>query len=195
MTTDLEARLAAAEARLARLEAKEAVLATFRAYLYHLDVGYPEELVRDVFTTDAVLEVINFPPGSMQDLELVGHDGILPLYADHTRTAPAVQGGHHASNTDVVVAEDLTRAELSSYFMTSVLNAGWLQGGQYQGEAVPDGDRWRFRRFRILSGWGWRVEPSAVQPITASVLADRAWWGARPPSLGTPAERGTNQTA
>src|SRR5262245_27421057 len=180
MTTDLEARLEAVEARLARMEARDAVLATFHTYLHHLDVGYPDELVRDVFTKDAVLEAINFPPGTMKDVVLTGHDEILPLYAAHTRDAPAVQGGHHASNTHVVVADDLTRAELSSYFMTSVLAGGWLQGGQYQGEAVPDGDRWRFRRFRVLSGWGWRVDQAAITPVTEPLLAERAWWGGRP---------------
>jgi hypothetical protein len=49
-TAALAARLAAAEARLARLEAKEAVLSTFNEYLYYLDVGYPAELVAEVFT-------------------------------------------------------------------------------------------------------------------------------------------------
>ena len=68
----LAARLATVEARLARLEAKEAVLSTFNEYLYYLYVGYPAELVAEVFTADATLEVINFPPGSMQDLTFNG---------------------------------------------------------------------------------------------------------------------------
>ena len=105
----LAARLAAAEARLARLEAKEAVLSTFNEYLYSLDVGYPAELVNEVFTADAVLEVINFPPGSMKDLRFTGRAEIKPLYDDHTRAAPAVQGGHHASNIAVNVAPDLSQ--------------------------------------------------------------------------------------
>lgn len=177
---DLTARLAAAESRLARLEARDAVLAAFNRYLYHLDVGYPDELVPAVFTTDAVLEVVNFPPGTMDDHVLTGHTEILPLYADHTTTAPAIQGGHHASNIAVAVADDLTSAELSAYFMTSGGASGSVQGGQYQGEAVPEGDAWRFRRFRILSGWGWRVARDSVRPITDSLPATRAWRGARP---------------
>ena len=178
--TELTAQLDAAERRLARLDAKEDVLRTFHQYLYCLDVGYPEELVRLVFTTDAVLEVVNFPPGTMQDHVLTGHAGILPLYVDHTRTAPAIQGGHHASNIAVDVAADASSAQLSAYFMTSGGAAGSLQGGQYQGEAVPDGDAWRFRRFRILSGWGWRVPRDAVRAITDALPAERAWRGARP---------------
>jgi hypothetical protein len=167
-------------ARLARLEAKEAVLAAFNRYLYSLDVGYPAELVGDVFTTDAVLEVINFPPGTMEDLTLRGHAEIQPLYDDHTREAPSIQGGHHATNIAVDVAPDASSAQLSAYFLTSTGTAGYVQGGQYQGEAVPDGDQWRFRRFRILSGWGWRVAHDALQPVTASLPADRAWRGGRP---------------
>jgi hypothetical protein len=178
--TQLAARLAAAEARLARLEAKEAVLSTFNEYLYSLDVGYPAELVNEVFTADAVLEVINFPPGSMKDLRFTGRAEIKPLYDDHTRAAPAVQGGHHASNIAVNVAPDLSSAQLSAYFMTSVNDAGWLQGGQYQGEAVPDGDKWRFRHYRIISGWGWRVDRDAITAVTAPVPAEQAWRGARP---------------
>ncbi len=183
---DLEARLAAAEARLARLEAKEAVLAAFHQYLYLLDVGYPDELVRDVFTADAVLEVVNFPPGTMEDLVLTGPAEIAPLYVEHTKVAPAVMGGHHASNVAVDVADDLATAQLSAYFMTSTEASGSVQGGQYQGLAVPDGAGddgsavWRFRRFRIISGWGWRVPRDGVRAITERIPAERAWRGARP---------------
>lgn len=177
---DLAARLVDAERRLARLEARDAVLATFHRYLYHLDVGYPDELVAAVFTTDAVLEVVNFPPGTMDVHVLTGHAEILPLYTDHTRTAPAIQGGHHASNVAVSVADDVQSAQLSAYFMTSGGSSGSVQGGQYQGEAVRGGDGWRFRRFRILSGWGWRVARDAVRPITDPLPAERAWRGARP---------------
>ena len=170
----------ALEARLARLEAKEAVMAAFNRYLYHLDVGYPAELVAEVFTADAVLEVINFPPGTMNDLLFTGRAEIQPLYDDHTRDAPAIQGGHHATNIAINVAPDCSSAELSAYFLTSTGSHGYVQGGQYQGEAVPDGDYWRFRRFRILSGWGWRVAKDALRPVTETLPADRAWRAGRP---------------
>ncbi|CAN5802405.1 hypothetical protein BH18ACT2_BH18ACT2_21180 [soil metagenome] len=169
-------------ARLARLEAKEAVLAAFNRYLYALDVGYPDELVTGVFTEDAVLEVINFPPGTMNDLTFTGHDEIRPLYVAHTKTAPAIQGGHHATNISVAVADDASSATLTAYFLTAVGTTGFVQGGQYQGEAVPDpdGERWRFRRYRILSGWGWRVASDALRPISEPLPADRATGGGRP---------------
>ncbi len=169
-------------ARLARLEAKESVLAAFNRYLYTLDVGYPDELVDGVFTEDAVLEVVNFPPGTMQDLTLTGHAEIRPLYEEHTKTAPAIQGGHHATNISIAVADDASSADLSAYFLTAVGTTGFVQGGQYQGEAVPDADRdrWRFRRLRILSGWGWRVGGDALRPISDPLPANRAKGGARP---------------
>ncbi len=169
--------------RIARFEAKEACLSTFNNYLYLMDVGYPDELVRRVFTPDAVLEVVNFPPGTMQDLHLTGYDEISPLYTDHTQWAPAIQGGHHSSNLAVDVSHDLRTAHLSAYFMTSSSGAS-LQGGMYQGELVPSGEpgQWRFRRYRILSGWGWRVPKDDRTVITGSVSADRAWRGARPAS-------------
>ena len=173
-------RLLATEKRLARLEAKEAVLSTFNHYVYLMDVGYPDELVEAVFTKDAVLEVINFPPGTMNDLLMTGHAEIKPLYDEHTKVAPAIQGGHHTSNIGVDVAPDCSVAQFSAYFMTSTASGGTLQGGQYQGEAVPDGDGWRFRRLRILSGWGWRVGGDALQAITATLPAERAERGGRP---------------
>ena len=178
---DLRGEVATLRARLARLEAKEACLAAFNRYLYLMDVGYPDELVAEVFTPDAVLDVINFPPGTMKDLHFVGHADIAPLYVAHTVTEPSVQGGHHSSNIGVDVAADCSSAELSAYFMTSG-NSATLQGGMYQGELVPDGDggAWRFARYRILSGWGWRVPKDERTRITENLPADRAWRGARP---------------
>jgi hypothetical protein len=79
------------------------------------------------------------------------------------------------------VADDAQSARLSAYFMTSTDAGGTLQGGQYQGEAVPQADGvWRFRRYRILSGWGWRVDREAISRITETLPAERAWQGARP---------------
>ncbi len=176
--------LRAVVARLAVLEAKEAVRGVFNRYLYSLDVGYPDELVQGVFTADAVLEVVNFPPGTMQDLLLTGHDEILPLYTDHTRVAPAIQGGHHAANVAIEVAPDATTGWLSAYFLTAGGGGGYAQGGQYQGEAIPcDDGLWRFRRFRIISGWGWRVAKEAATGTTDAIPAERAWWGGRPAAV------------
>ena len=179
---DLATRLAAAEARLARLEAKEATLAAFNNYLYLMDVGYIGELVHRVFTADCVLEVVNFPPGTMKDLIFHGHAELEPFYAaqEGKGPGPRIRGGHHTSNVSVAVADDASSAELSAYFMTSSEAGGYVQGGQYQGEAVPDGEVWRFRRYKILSGWGWGVDRSMVTSRTDVLTAEKAWRGGRP---------------
>ena len=80
----------------------------------------------------------------------------------------------------VAVADDASSAELSAYFMTSSESGGYVQGGQYQGEAVPDGEVWRFRRYKILSGWGWGVDRSMVTSRTDVLTAEKAWRGGRP---------------
>ena len=92
------ARLAAAEARLAKLEAKEATLAAFNNYLYLMDVGYIGELVDRVFTADCVLEVVNFPPGTMKDLVFHGHAELEPFYAAQEGKGPGPEDPGWASH-------------------------------------------------------------------------------------------------
>jgi len=179
---ELRSLVADLQRRLAVLEIREACQSTFHQYLYLMDVGYADELVREVFTTDAVLDVVNFPPGSGEDLHLVGHEGISPLYVDHTRWEPSVRGGHHTSNVSISVDDDLAHAELSAYMMTSGAGRASLQGGQYQGRFRRDGDgKWRLERFRIISGWGWTVASESSGRITEPVDATKAERGARPP--------------
>jgi hypothetical protein len=181
---DLRGHVAALERRVRVLEIREACQSTFHEYLYLMDVGYADEIVPAVFTADAVLEVVNFPPGSGQDLHLVGHDGITPLYDDHTRWAPSVRGGHHTSNVSITVADDLAHAELSAYMLTAGAGRASVQGGQYQGRFREDVDgTWRLERFWIISGWGWTVAEASATRITEPVGAERAQRGARPPSF------------
>ena len=160
--------------RVARLEAKESVLGTFNAYTYLLDVGHPE-LVDEVFAPDAVLELGNFPPGSQTDSTLTG-DQIRRLYADHTPDATWVKGGHHTTNVGVRVADDLTSAELSAYFLTSTPKG--VQGGQYRLRLAPaDGGRWLVAEMQIARGWGWTAETT---PATDHVEAARVRDEGRP---------------
>ncbi len=160
--------------RVARLEAKEAVLATFNSYTYLMDVGQPE-LVEQVFAPDAELQLVNFPPGSQTDSKLTG-DQIRRLYDDHAPEAPWVKGGHHTTNVGVHVADDLSSAELSAYFLTSTPRG--VQGGQYRVRFVPaDGGRWLVGAMQIVSGWGWKAETTST---TEHVEAARAWADGRP---------------
>ena len=163
---------------VARLEAKEEAVAVFNRYLYALDIDRADELVA-CFAPDAVLHVLNFPPGSHKDLHLHGPDEIRPLYARHAGgETPSIKGGHHSANRAVEVAPDARSAEVSAYFMTSTGGCGYVQGGQYQLRVERRADGWRIAEMNIISGWGWGVaEPMAR---TASVPAERAWREGRP---------------
>ena len=129
--------LAELRARVARLEAERAVISTFNEYFYNMDIGYTEGIL-DVFMEDGLLEVVNFPPGTMEDLRFEGRAAMRELYGPHSSAEPTLSGGHHSANVQVNVAEDCSSAELSAYFMTSGGHGG-LGGGMYQGTFVPTG--------------------------------------------------------
>ena len=163
---------------VARLEAKEQAVAVFNRYLYSLDLDRADEVLA-CFADDAVLNVLNFPPGSHKDLHLHGPEGIRPLYARHAGDeVPAVKGGHHSANVAVEVAADAASAELSAYFMTSVGTLGWVQGGMYQVRVARRPEGWRVVEMNIISGWGWGVAEPVAR--TEPVAADRAWREGRP---------------
>ena len=172
MTDDL----ANLRARIARLESERAAISTFNEYLYNMDVGYTDAIL-DVFTEDALLEVINFPPGSMNDLQFHGREEMRELYGPHSSAEPTLKGGHHSANIAVNVAEDCSKADLTAYFMTSGGSAG-LGGGMYQGTLIPDGDKWRFSHYRIISNWGW--SPKEADKRTESLPASKALRGGKP---------------
>ena len=174
----LRAEVAELRRAVARLEAKEAAVAAFNGYLYSMDLDRAEEVVA-CFAPDAVLNVLNFPPGTQKDLHLHGHDEIRPLYTRHAGDSiPSVKGGHHSANRAVEVAPDAASAQVSAYFMTSTEANGRVQGGMYQLRVEHRAEGWRIAEMNIISGWGWRVaEPQA---ITTPVPAARAWREGRP---------------
>ena len=110
--------LAELRARVSRLEAEREVQNVFTQYLYYLDVGYPDRLVA-LFASDGVLDVVNFPPGSMADLHFEGPEQIATLYKPYGERGQFIRGGHHSANITINVAKDLAAAELRAYFMTS----------------------------------------------------------------------------
>lgn len=169
--------LADLRARVARLEAERAAISTFNEYLYNMDIGYTDAIL-DVFTEDALLEVINFPPGTMKDLEFRGREAMRELYGPHSSAEPTLSGGHHAANVQVNVAPDASSAELSAYFFTSGGHGG-AGGGMYQATLRPDGDKWRIARYRIISNWGWT--PKEWEKRTEALPADKARRGGKPP--------------
>jgi hypothetical protein len=181
MTDEIDAlRTEVAELRraVARLEAKEAAVAVFNRYLYSLDIERADEVVA-CFAPDAVLHVLNFPPGSQKDLHLHGPDEIRPLYDRHAgEEVPAIKGGHHSANRAVDVAPDASSADISAYFMTSTEGCGYVQGGQYQLRVERRAEGWLVVEMNIISGWGWAA--GEARPLTTSVPAERAWREGRP---------------
>lgn len=164
--------LAALLARVERLEAKEACISTFNEYLHHLDGDRPDELLA-VFEPGAVLDVINFPPGSGKELHFTGHDEIRPLYSSHRGGI----GRHHSANITVNVEGD--EAELSAYFITS--GAYGFGGGEYQATLRPHRDegKWLIHRMRIVSTWGWSI-PQEKPPYLADHQGKGALRDGRP---------------
>jgi len=160
--------------RVARLEAIEAVRTTFHRYLHLLDLAAIDELL-GVFTPDAFVEVMNYPPGEGGNIEFRGREALRALYA------PLRAGSyrHHGTNATIAVAADAASAEFSSYFIaTSPYHFG---GGLYEGTARPHDGQWLFSWWRVSSTWGWRV---AGQP--PPYLKDGL--GARTKRLGYPAQ-------
>jgi hypothetical protein len=158
--------------RIARLEAKEACISTFNEYLHYLDGEFTEDLL-DLFAPDAELDVMNYPPGSGDNLSFHGRQGIRPLYKDHH----GIMSRHHSANVTVNVHPDCTTAELSAYFVTAI-NYG-LTGGIYEARLKPLDTKWRFTWLRISSNWGW-VLPQKYPPFLTDSLGAGALRKGRP---------------
>ena len=141
--------------RILRLEAKEAVLSSFHRYLYSMDTGFKDDIL-DCYTSDAVLDVPNFPDAGGADLHFEGRDQIAPLYEPYGNREPGIGGGHHSANIAININLQSKKAEVTSYFMTGTKNG--VQGGRYEGVMRKDNDDvWRWETLSITSTWGWRV--------------------------------------
>jgi hypothetical protein len=69
---------------------------------------------------------------------------------------PADGHRHNATNTSIVVNDDLTEAYVTSFFVTTI--AWGNQGGIYEATFVPMGDgTWRASKWLVSSQWGWRL--------------------------------------
>jgi SnoaL-like domain len=160
------------EARIARLEATEAVRRTFNRYLYFLDGGKVDDLL-EVFATDAVMEAMNYPPGTGGTLKFETRENIAAIF----RPLKPGPGRHNSANTSIAVADDARSATLTSYFVTSMPNG--IQGGFYEGtlRATTDDPAgpWEIVQWRVSSQWGWRVsgDPATyAEPLDAFTLGD-----------------------
>jgi hypothetical protein len=159
--------LEALRARVERCEAIEACRGRFNEYLYYLDGGHLDDLI-DLFAEDGRLELMNFPPGTGNDLQYTGLAEIRELYAAFVGEGAR----HHSANVSVAVSEASDRAELTAYFQTTVEYG--LTGGIYELRLEPRPTVWKITRMRISSTWGWAIPhtdpPYLKEPFGAGTL-------------------------
>ena len=165
--------LAALRVRVRRLEAIEACRSRFNEYLYYLDGGHLEDLIA-LFADDARLELMNFPPGTGNDLHYTGHDPIRKLYAAFVGEGAR----HHSANVSVAPSENPGRAELIAYFQTTVEYG--LTGGIYELQLKRQSATWQIHRMRISSTWGWAI-PHSDPPYLSAPFAAGTLRDGRPP--------------
>lgn len=146
MSDVLEALLA----RVARIEAKEACVSTFNEYLHYLDGDFVEDLL-GLFVPDALVEIMNYPPGTGKNVVCKGREEIRPVYEDHS----GIMSRHHSANITVNVRPDGKTADMSAYFLTAVDYA--VTGGVYEATLKLVEGKWLFTWLRISSNWGWMV--------------------------------------
>ncbi len=174
-TNDLSARVTFLEGEVARLRAREAIVATFNQYLYSLDTGFGDAIL-DVYAEDCVLDVLNFPPNSI-DMHFEGRAAIAPLYEPYGAREKLIAGGHTSSNVAIAVSDDASSAALTAYF-TTTSNRG-AQGGRYEGTLRRDIDgKWRFTTLAIISAWGFH--PADVKAVSDAVPIKRSAFGGKP---------------
>ncbi|MBT3311946.1 MAG: SnoaL-like domain-containing protein [Desulfobacterales bacterium] len=158
--------------RIARLEAKDGCLSTFNEYLHYLDGEFVDDVI-GVFSEDAELQLMNYPPGSGENPLYKGHKEIRPIYADHR----GIKTRHHTSNATVNVHPGSETADLSAYFLTAVIYG--LTGGIYEGSLKLIDGKWFITYLRISSSWGWRV-PHEDPPFLDNLFGDGTIRGGRP---------------
>ncbi len=160
-------------ARVVRLEAKEACISTFNEYLHYLDGEFVDDLI-GLFIEDALLEVMDYPPGTGKNLECKGHEEIRPVYEEHL----GVMSRHHSANVTVNVRPGGKAADVSAFFLTAfhVGAMGGLAGGIYEATLEFVDGKWLFTWLRISSNWGWIVfqdsPPLLDEPLGAGTLRE-----------------------
>ena len=168
----MSVELEALRARISRIEIRDACVSRFNEYLHYLDGEFTEDLLA-LFAPGARVEVMNYPPGSGENLDLQGHEQIRSLFEGHH----GIMSRHHAANVSVEVSRNGRSAELSAYFLTA-LNYG-LTGGIYEARFEAMDGSWLITRLRISSTWGW-VLPQEAPPFLAEHLGAGTLRGGRP---------------
>lgn len=168
----MSVELEALRARISRIEIRDACVSRFNEYLHYVDGEFTEDLLT-LFAPGVRVEVMNYPPGSGENLDLQGHEQIRSLFEGHH----GIMSRHHAANVSVEVSRNGRSAELSAYFLTA-LNYG-LTGGIYEARFEARDGSWLITRLRISSTWGW-VLPQEAPPFLAEHLGAGTLRGGRP---------------
>jgi hypothetical protein len=126
-----------------------------------------------LFAPGAHVEVMNYPPGNGENLDLQNHEQIAALYEEHHGTLSR----HHAADVSVNVSRDIQSAELGAYFVTALTYG--LTGGIYEARFEARDGSWLIARLRISSTWGW-VVPQEAPPFLAEHLGAGTLRGGRP---------------
>jgi hypothetical protein len=152
------------EERIQRLEDIEGVRDTWHDYLLTGDrEGARSEAYADIFTEDAVVEMVGLDTG---DGVWHGRRAVIEDFALRFDMVDTVEHatGHHGTNLRVAIDGD--QATTIAYFFQIVWD-GLVLAGTYEHRMQRDPDRWRIAFLRITVTYSQQV--ALVEPRTAFI--------------------------
>jgi len=150
MSNDVEARLAALEARIIELESIEGVRTAILQYAHVHDRGMSDDIA-DLFTEDTVLDIIGY--GEQFDTSLQGQDAVRAMYnrldARHNFNPPFK---HMLTNCHITIEDDEAVAITYLDEWGGPQTENGPGGGLYHDRLRKEADgQWRFAHKKIIS--------------------------------------------
>jgi hypothetical protein len=158
------------EQRITRLEDIEAVRGIITQFARGADAGCDPGILRPIFTDDAVFRIAHF--GTLEGGDIIAREM-------HANAAKGFNWTiHYLTTPTVEIGEDLESARCFFYLWEVATHpsrdgspkAYWI-GGWYDGVAVKQHGRWRFRRLELTLGLmtphepGWRPIPRSFEDL------------------------------